>query len=123
MSLFVHVFFLKHQNITVIITDLGIETELTWEIKTDVWIKNSEENTNMVSFLGTTSGIIGMFVFIVLISVMGVAIVIRVNNNKNIKDAYDAFEVSKISNSRNGNINLPPAPIITDLINLEDKNN
>ncbi len=113
----------KNQNITVIITDLGIETELTWEIKTDVWIKNSKENTNMVSFLGTTSGIIGMFVFIVLISVMGVAIVIRVNNNKNIKDAYDAFEVSKISNSRNGNINLPPAPIITDLINLEDKNN
>ena len=111
----------KNQNISVVITDLGIETELSWEIDTEVWIRNSKEDVSITSFLGTTQGLLGMIIFIIMVSLIGVLIGVRINNNKNLKDAYEAFEVPVTSNSVGKNIDLPPAPVLTKLFHHDDK--
>ena len=111
----------KNQNISVVITDLGIETELSWEIDTEVWIRNSKEDVSITSFLGTTQGLLGMIIFIIMVSLIGVLIGVRINNNKNLKDAFEAFEVPVTSNSVGKNIDLPPAPELTKLFHHDDK--
>ncbi|MGB1495508.1 MAG: S8 family serine peptidase [Candidatus Thalassarchaeaceae archaeon] len=113
----------KNQNISVVITDLGIETELTWEIDTEVWIRNSKEDVSITSFLGTTQGVLGMIIFIVMVSLIGVLIGVRINNNKNLKDAFEAFEVPLTSNAIGKNITLPPAPELSELFYDDNRNN
>ena len=113
----------KNQNITVVITDLGVETELVWQINTDVWIRNSKEDTSVTSLLGTPTGILGITIFVVMVSLIGVLVGIRINNNKNLKDAFDAFEISATSNSRGREIALPAAPELKDLIYQDDRIN
>ena len=100
---------------------MGIETELSWEIDTEVWIRNSKEDVTITSFLGTTQGILGMIIFIIMVSLTGVLIGVRINNNKNLKDAFEAFEIPITSNSVGKNIDLPPAPELSELFHHDDK--
>jgi hypothetical protein len=52
--------------------------------------------------------------FVIIVSAIGVAVGLRIENNKNLKDAYDAFGVSNMSKTSNQNIVLPAAPEIID---------
>jgi hypothetical protein len=104
----------KIQNITVTIEDLGVITELKWDVETDVWIRNSNQENSAISFISGTFGIIMIISFVIIVSAIGVAVGLRIENNKNLKDAYDAFGVSNMSKTSNQNIVLPGAPEIID---------
>jgi hypothetical protein len=58
-----------------------------------------------------------------MISLIGVLIGIRINNNKNLKDAFEAFEVPLTSNAIGKNITLPPAPELSELFYDDNMNN
>jgi subtilisin-like proprotein convertase family protein len=113
----------KNQNISVLITDLGVETELLWEINTEVWIRNTEEDTGITSFLETTQGILGMIIFMIVISLLGILVSVRVNNNKNLRDAMEAFENSANLDPVGRNIELPSAPELSGLFYEEETDN
>jgi len=109
----------RHQNITIIISDLDVTTELKFDINTSVWIRNSKQDNNVASILNSPIGIMAAISFILIISSIGAIIGLRIEKNKNLKDAYDAFEVTGISKNINRNNALPSAPEIPELMNYK----
>ena len=109
----------RAQNITITIIDLGITTELNYTIDTNVWIRNSIQNNDAASFISSTFGIISIITLLIVISLIGTFIGIKIDRNKNLKDAYEAFEVTGTVNGGGQNFTLPSAPEIPELMNYK----
>ncbi len=102
---------MRYLNATII--DSGVETKLQWIIGVEVYVEPPTFTESLISFFGSSVGIIIILILIITI-VGGVAFgAFRINQNKRIADAYREFKINlrpKGDTPEHRSVELPSAP-------------
>ena len=112
------------RQINATIIDSGIETKFQWEIDVEVYVEPPTLIDSLLSFFGSTIGIICILILILTI-VGGIAYgAHRINLNQRVTDAYSEFQIDhrpRGESPEHRSVELPSAPDLSYLSQYQNE--